>query len=118
MGDPICIVDKEHDPVAFTHKLYPGGITVSQLHLIPIAMLEIQIQSVLAAVFCAAGCLKLLLNIKLVTPTKMVTGGIFLCLAGKTDRNIYSRSVADLEGGSGSPFSTEICHQMLVKLKI
>jgi hypothetical protein len=26
--------------------------------------------------------------------------------------------VADLEGGSGSPFSTEICHQMLVKLKI
>jgi hypothetical protein len=40
--------------------------------------------SVLAAVFNAAGCLKLLLNMKYKTPTKIITGGIILCLAGKT----------------------------------
>jgi hypothetical protein len=46
-------------------------------------MMEMQIESVIAALFCGAGCLKLLLNVKLVTPTKIVTAGVLLCLAGK-----------------------------------
>jgi hypothetical protein len=52
------------------------------MHLIPVAMPELQMHSIIAAVFCAAGCLKLLLNMKYETPSKVVTGGILLCVAG------------------------------------
>ncbi|XP_048730277.1 uncharacterized protein LOC125647587 isoform X2 [Ostrea edulis] len=62
-------------------------------------VLAIQMESVLAVVCCAAGCLILLVNVNAITPSKAVTGGIPLCLAATIEFIIIIRWIAvNLDG--------------------